>query len=906
MIGQTISHFRITEKLGAGGMGEVYRAEDTTLGRHVAIKVLPDIFSGDLERLARFEREAKLLASLNHPNIATIHGLEQQDGKRFLVMELVEGETLAQRIAKGPLPVDETLEVCRQITEGLESAHEKGIVHRDLKPANVKITPEGKVKVLDFGLAKAFQGEMAAADASHSPTLTDQMTRPGVILGTAAYMSPEQAKGKAVDKRADIWAFGCVLYECLAGKRSFEGETVTETLASILKGEPDWSSLPVDTPQSIRRLLRRCLEKDLKERLRDIADVRLEMREQLAESAATTPRARPFSLGWALSVGTTVLVIGILIGLGVMKYSKPEATAPSEVRSTIKLEPGYWLDGIRVMGGLQFPSRAAMALSSDGRFLVYSAIKENPAPQDKPRLYLRRLDQLEPKPIAGTDGAISPFLSPDDRWIGFWADRKLMKVSVEGGIPSPLCEVNSPYGYSWGSDNQIYFPLDYNTGLSRVSADGGKVETLTKSDRLKQEFSHRLPCVLPAGKGVLFTILDDGMDLKPRLAVMDPATRKWRVLMENAADGSYLGTGNLVFLRQGMLMAAPFDLDRLEVTGPPVPAIAGITQALNAGTVGYNTTAGQFRISASGSLVYVPGGIVPDMQNSLVWVDHQGRAESITSFKAPFDRPSLSPDAKWIAYRSVGMERLFWIYNLDRGTATKLTSEGNAASIDWTPDSRRVVFSLRKSGEANNLYWQSIDGSSQMERLTTSKNNQWTGCLSPDGQLLLFMELHPENGNDINLLNLRDRKVTPFLNSRFNESNPRFSPDGRWIVFVSDESGRYEVYIQPFSGSGGKTQISTEGGNSPLWSRDGKQLFYRRPTQVWVVDVQAGTAFSAGKPRLLFEQAGYSGSNWDISPDGKRFLMVKSEEIKPQPATEMILVQNWFEELKRLVPTGKK
>jgi hypothetical protein len=410
MIGTTLSHYRITEKLGAGGMGEVYRAEDTNLDRQVAIKVIPDIFSGDPERLARFEREAKLLASLNHPNIATVYGLEEAGGKRFLVLELVEGETLAQRIAKGPLPVDETLEVCRQIAEGLEAAHEKGVIHRDLKPANVKITPEGKVKVLDFGLAKAFQGEMATADASHSPTLTDQMTRPGVILGTAAYMSPEQTKGKAVDKRTDIWAFGCVLYECLAGTRSFEGETVTETLASILKGEPDWSALPEDTPQLIRRLLRRCLEKDLKKRLRDIGDAGMEIEEPVHGPAVTTT----VSTHWRLvaCVALAGLALGVAVTALMTRYRAPSGPT-SVVRTRISIDPAKQLPGGQ---GPNRPSRTSLAVTPDGKSLVFGGVGEK-----EPQLFLRALDNWDAVPIPGTEGGMDPFLSPDGQWVGFWA-----------------------------------------------------------------------------------------------------------------------------------------------------------------------------------------------------------------------------------------------------------------------------------------------------------------------------------------------------------------------------------------------------------------------------------------------------------------------------------------------------
>jgi serine/threonine-protein kinase len=918
MIGRALSHYKILEKLGAGGMGEVYRAEDLRLHRQVAVKLLPDVFAEDPERLARFEREAKLLAALSHSNIAAIYGLEEAEGKRFLVLELVEGETLAQRLGRGPLPVEEALEVCRQLAEGLEGAHEKSIVHRDLKPSNIKLTPEGKIKILDFGLARAFLDRSPVGVIADSPTITAEMTRPGVVLGTAAYMSPEQAKGKTVDKRADIWAFGCILFECLTGKTAFPGETITEMVAAILKSEPDWTQLPPDTPPFVRAVLRRCLQKDPGRRLHDIADARIEMQEETVPPAETVPVPVPQRLrpGLLIAACSMALVVGVLIGPVVMKYFKTSAssTSPHVMRSFIRLEPGHWLGGSGLSPYLRLyrPTRTEMAISSDGRFLVYSAIRENPGPQDNSRLYLRKFDQLEAHPIAGTEGGINPFLSPDGSWIGFWADGKLMKVPAEGGVPAILCDVSRPFGFSWGADNQIVFVQDRDSGLLRISADGGKPETLTVPDRSKEEFAHRLPHCLPAGKGILFTIKRHPWDLEPRVAALEPATRKWRVLLEDAADARYVATGHLAFLRRGTLMVVAFNTDRLEVTGQPVPAVANIEQALNTTTSLDDTAAGQFGISFSGSLVYASGGIIPDQENSLVWVDHKGKVEPIVSFKAPFFSTRLSPDGQWIAYSALGMEGHIWLHNLARGTATKLTSAGMAEWAQWTPDGRRLVFDWFETGVPN-IYWQPVDGSSPMERLTQSEYFQWPGSWAPDGETLAFVEEHPETGRDIYLLSVRDRRVTAFLDSRFFEGYPEFSPDGQWIAYVTDESGREEVYVQPFPGPGGKWQISNEGGSWPLWAPNGRQLFYRSAglgSRVLVVDVQTVSGFSASKPRLLFEQPGYVRGTpirtWDISPDGQRFLMAKLGESKRQPVTEIILVQDWFDELKRLVPAGKK
>jgi serine/threonine protein kinase len=901
MIGKTISHYRIIDKLGQGGMGEVYLAEDTNLNRRVAIKILPPAFSSDPEKLARFEREAKLLASLNHANIATIYGLEQTDGKRLLAMELVAGQTLAYRIARGPVPTDETLDVCCQIAEGLEAAHEKGIVHRDLKPSNVMVSAQGKVKILDFGLAKALAADPVDIDLTHSPTITEAMTRPGMVLGTAAYMSPEQAKGRPVDKRSDIWAFGCVLYECLTGRRAFQGETMTEVVASILKSEPEWSLLAANTPANLRSLLRRCLQKDPDRRLHDIADARIEMQEGVgppSETLPVPPQPRP----WRVVAGCTIaLVIGLLIGAVGMKYFRPASSPVSQsvVRTSVRLDPGQWLDGLRV-GESDQPSRTAMAISNNGRFIIYAAVKENPGLQDKSRLYMRRVDQLEAKSIPGTEGGTSPFLSPDDRWVGFWADGKLKRISVEAGIPAVLCNVSRPFGFAWSTDNQIIFAPEQGGGLLKIPAEGGKPEALTAPPA--SEFSHRLPNCLPDGKGILFTIMRHGWDLQPSVAVLEPGAGKWRILLEDAADARYIASGHLAFLRQGTLMLVPFDASRLEITGQPSPAIENIAQALNTGYTGTNTASGQFSISASGSLVFASGGILPDRENSLVWVDQQGNAEPIASFKAPFVAARLSPDGRRIAYQTLGKETQVWIYDLNRGTAARLTSEGLAARVTWTPDSRRVVFGWSKTA-ATNLYWQPADGSSPMERLATESKVQFPGSWSPDGEALAFVQ-GGESGLDVMIFRQRDRKIMPLLVSRFSETHPEFSPDGRWIAYVSDESGRAEVYVQPFPGPGGKGQISIDGGSQPLWSRNGRQLFYRNSNQVWVADVQTGSAFSAGKPRLVFERAGYGMIGpvtlWDISPDGRRFLMVKLGERKPKPVTEMILVQNWFEDLKRL------
>jgi len=902
-------HYEIIEKLGQGGMGEVYRALDKNLGRQVAIKILPEDLSTDLERLARFEREAKLLAVLNHPNIASIYGLEESAGRRLLVLELIDGETLKARLDRGALGVEEALATCRQVAEGLEAAHEKGIIHRDLKPGNIMITPEGKVKILDFGLAKTYMGESTGIDIANSPTITAQMTEPGVILGTAAYMSPEQARSRSVDKRADIWAFGCVFYECLTGKRAFQGETVSDTLAQILKGEPDWGVLPTNTPASIRSLIRRCLQKNSKERLHDIADARIEIGESLAYPTEMAEISRRLSSWWLFALSVGALLAGILIGLALRRPAQSKGVS-QVVTAVIKLEPGTWLEGRRSQRYFQRPSRTALAISRDGSFVVYSAIAENPEPQSKPQLYLRRTDQLSAKPISGTEGGICPFLSPDDRWVGFWAGGKLWKVAIEGGVPVFLCDVLRPFGASWGPDNSIVFPVKEDTGLFRISADGGKPEDLTTLNRVRNEYSHRLPHYLPDRRAVFFTLNKEIHDGHPGTAILKLDTLEWRELLEDAADARYLSSGYLVFLRQGTLMAVRFDADRLELKGQPYPVIADVMQEL-AGTSSYeNSAAGQYAVSDSGTMVYAAGKMISPFQDSLVWVDQKGDVQPAAPLKGPFLSVRLSPDGKRIAYTTLGNDMRVWIYDIERGTATRLTSEGTSGFIVWDPKGERLIFNWWRSGNFN-LFWQPADGSTPAERLTTSESLlQMPGSISPDGNTLIFVDQTLETGNDIALLDMQTRRVTPLLSSEASESTPALNPDGRWLAYASDETGRPEVYVVPVSGRGGKTQISSQGGADPLWAKDGRQLFFRNENKVLVADVLSEGGFSSGKPRLLFDQPGFTRSyaigTWDLSMDGLTFLMVKEEERKPQPVTELIFIQNWFEEVSRLVPGSKK
>jgi serine/threonine protein kinase len=885
-IGQTLSHFRILEKIAGGGMGVVYKAEDTRLHRNVALKFLPDEVSKNLQTLERFRREAQAASALNHPSIAAIYGLEQAEGKRFIVMELVEGESLAQRLSKGPMPIEEALGVCRQIAEGLEAAHEKGVIHRDLKPANVMITEGDKVKILDFGLAKALLGEMQSATASQSPTITEAMTQPGVILGTAAYMSPEQAKGKAVDKRADIWAFGCIMYECLTGKRVFEGETVTETLAAILKGEPDWQTLPATTPPNIRFVLRRCLEKDKSRRLRDAADVCIE----IEEAREPLQSAGLVEHGWAGWKGVVLLALAVLITAAITGIAvwmlKPISQGASFIGSfAITLPPGDKL------GDLTNPS---LALAPGGNGLVFVGVSADGIRQ----LFLRAMDSHEAKPIPGTENAARPFFSPDSQWLGFFSGGKLKKVSISGGTAQPLCDakISSGAGAIWGSDDTIYFSSGYS-GLRTIASSGGTPQVVTTLNRSKGEISHRSPQVLPGNKAVLFTVwTGPGYD-EHHLELLDLRSGERRILLQGADTGRYVPTGHLVYSRAEALMAVPFDLDRLEVTGAPVVLEEQVRDE-NQGA--------QFTVSDSGTLAYLQGSRRL-YERRLVWVNRKGMIEPLPAPVQPYQDPALSPDGCQVAL-GIGKETCgVWIYEFARATLTPLTplkSAGASQAPVWSPDGKRIVYRATRAG-FRNLFWKTTDGSGDEERLTTSPNTQDPGAWTPDGKWLAFL-----SGGDIWMLPIEgERKPTAFLRTPFSESQPRFSPDGRWVAYISNESGQSEIYVRPFPGPGGKFQISTGGGSSPLWSGDGRELFYRKGNKMMAVDIVTKPGFRPGSPQALFEgDFTFSGTgmvNYAYSSESQRFLMIQPTELG-LPDTQIQIVLNWFEELKRKFRSEKK
>ena len=776
--GTRLGPYAITAQIGEGGMGEVYRATDTKLKRDVAVKVLPSHVAADPERLARFQREAEVLASLNHPNIAAIYGLEEADQTKALVMELVEGPTLADRIAQGAIPVDEALPIAKQIAEALEAAHEQGIIHRDLKPANIKLRPDGVVKVLDFGLAKALEPTGAMSPGmSQAPTITTPaMTQAGMILGTAAYMSPEQARGKPVDRRADIWAFGAVLFEMLSGRRAFEDEDVSMTLSKVLQREPDFDVLPAVVPSHVRQTLRLCLRKPLKERVPDIGAVRLALEgafetggSQATESVAMTQPAV-----WRRPVPVALLT-AMVIGLAMWALMRPAQEPPVPVtRFPIPLAAGdAFFNAVRVL-----------ALSPTGTHVAYTVLTG---------LVLRPLDQLETQPIPGTLGAVDPFFSPDGQQIGFWADGQLKRVSVSGGAPVAVAEAATTWGASWGADDMILYGQG-EEGIWRVPGTGGAPERVIPVE--DGEFAHG-PQLLPGGEWVLFTWRPAGVTSwdQAQIVVQSLATNERVVLIDGGRDARYLPTGHLVYGLNNVLLAVPFDPETRQVRGGAVPLVedvAGIAVA-SAGVM-------QFSVAASGSLVYVSGALSlggAGAQRTLVWVDRQGQEEPLGAPARAYNYPRLSPDGTRVALDLWDQEDDIWIWDLRRETLTRLTFEPGFNRFPvWARDSTRVVFS---SGAPLNLHWKAADGTAAVERLTESASNQFGHSFSPDGESLVISETEGGTGQDVRVLSRAgDRGVETLVATQFEEWNGELSPDGRWLAYQSDQSGRYEVYVRPF------------------------------------------------------------------------------------------------------------
>ena len=869
---QSIAHYRIISKLGEGGMGEVWRATDTKLNREIAIKVLPQAVAADPDRLVRFTREAQVLASLNHPNIAAIYGVEE----RALIMELVEGSTLAERIAQGPVPLEESILIAKQLAEALEYAHDRGVIHRDLKPANIKITPEGRVKVLDFGLAKALSNEPATLDPKSSPTITMRATLAGTIMGTAAYMSPEQARGQTVDRRADIWAFGVVLYEMLTGGQLFRGSTVSDTLTDVLRGDLDLSEIPA----GIRPVMERCLQRDPRLRWRSIGDVFVMLEEGAPAAPATpVPRLRRRVTPW--------IVTGLALALGGAGWWR--ATRPVDhplTRLSVDLGPEA------------LPSvNLTAAISPDGRRLVYRAR----GPDGKPHLAMRLLDQALPTLLPGTENGSDPFFSPDSQSIGFFAGLQLKTMSVQGGSPVTLWSAQGTApGGSWGSDGDIITATGSNLPLSRIPSAGGTARPLTKLG--PHENSHRWPQVLPGGKAALFTA-------SPSSSVLDRAdieavwlkTGQTKIVQRGGYYGRYLPSGHLLYIHQGTLFAVRFDPEKLEVQGSPVPLLADV--AANPVTAG-----GQFDFSRTGTFVYAAGKSAAENWR-VSWLDSSGRMQPLMATPGAYTMPHLSPDGHKLAF--VGSSADIYVYDLERDVTIRLTFTGESNWPVWAPDGRHIAFS-----SGSGLFWKRSDGSGDAQLLLENSNNVRAWSCSPSGRLAYF-----ERGSETNFdiwtlpLDLTDPdhpkpgKPEAFLRTPAAESIPRFSPDGRWIAYRSIETNTSEIYVRPFPPAGeAKWQISTGGGLYPVWSNNGRELFYEAAdNRIMVVDYTVeGGSFVPGKPRQWSEkQLFYTGtSNLDLAPDGKRFVVFSPVE----PASgetgsvHVTVLFNFFDELKRKIP----
>jgi len=890
--GQSLLHYRLAEKIGEGGMGVVWKAFDTTLNRQVAVKILPDLLAHDPDRLARFEREARLLASLNHPNIAAIYGLHESGGVRFLAMELVAGENLDQKVKAGPLPLEETMRIAMQVAEGLEAAHENGVVHRDLKPANIQVTDGGQVKILDFGLAKALSGDPASSSplSSLSPTLTSAGTRAGVILGTAAYMSPEQAKGKAIDRRTDIWAFGAVIYEMLTGKRLFDGETISEMIAAVLKTDPDWGTLPPRTPAALRRLMQRCLERDPRHRLRDIGDARVALEEIMsgrAEEPAAAPAATPAAAGRTILYVCAAAVVAAAVTAAAIHFMKPPAPAPQPIRLEAVVTGDQPL--LQVQG-------SAAALSSDGRYLAY--VIGTASDVSATRLYLRHLGRFEDSALAGTDGGYNPFFSPDGQWIGFVTPQALKKVSISGGTPLVLCPVALSRGATWGESGAIVFAPNPASGLMQLPAAGGTPVELTKLG--EGETSHRWPQFLPGGEKVLFTSYGSGDRNAGHVEAVDVKTGKRTVIHQGGTYARYAASGHLLYLNNKTLFAAPFDIATLKMTTLPAPVLQDINVNVEGG--------GQYDVSANGTIVFLTGQAT-GARNALVWADRQGRTTPVTPTKREYQTPPrLSPDGRRVAVVILAEGNAdIWILDLERDTQTRLTfDEGRDLYPVWSPDGQYVYFTTNRAGKWSILR-KRADGTGAEESMFESEKEVDVYGASPDGRFIGYHDLTASG--DLYLLPLEgDRTPHPLFTSAASDGDITFSPDGKWVAYDSDESGRWEVYVRPVSGEGGKWQVSAQGGEFARWSKAGTALFYQeRGKGIWTVPVKtAGGSFEVGRPEKLFDFAPGIQPDWDIAPDGSRFLMVQSELATVAGGRNMVkIVFNWFEDLKALLATPR-
>ena len=886
VIGQRIGPYDVVAKLGEGGMGEVYRGRDTKLGRDVALKVLPASLAGDADRLARFRREAQVLAALNHPNIAHIHGFEDSGDVHALVMELVEGPTLAERIGSGPMAPADALPIARQIAEAMDAAHEQGIIHRDLKPANIKVREDGTVKVLDFGLAKAVTGDPSGApsgDAMNSPTLTARATQLGVILGTAAYMSPEQAKGRPVDRRADIWSFGVILFEMLTGRRGYEADDISETLAAVLTREVDWTALPGSTPRQLQSLVRDCLARDPKQRLRDIGEARRVL-DRLIEGKAediapgqTETSTRPSSrLPWVMAAAA--LVVAAMAGVAALR---PDPVLPAPIVRAETLLKDF---------------SAFVAMSPDGTRVAYTVAGGS----NTSFLALRNLDQFEAKPIPGTDGGGWPIFSPDGQWLAYGdvAGPTLRKIPLTGGTASKLAEGSFTNGVTWGVDDTIVF--SGSKGLMKVPAAGGTEAALTTVDEGKNEFAHRRPQFLPGGTHLLFTVHTKG-DVTPQFAILDLRAGTYRTVAPGGINGRYLTTGHLVYVRGGTLFALPFDLASQSVTGLEVPVVEGVSQVGPDGTADYAA-------SDTGVLVYFASGSLSD-GTTLAWADRTGKTTPLPGQPTRlWGTGRLSPNGRMLANAITDAKgtRDMWILDVERGTATRVTFGGGPNDFPaWTRDSRQIYFAGQQDGKPG-IFRAPVDGSARPQLVLNTPAPGRITDVSPDGRHLIYSM--PVNGvMRLMLVEVDARGAAgeprPLHDASGLELQAQFSPDGQRVAYVSQESGAFEVYVRAFPAGGARVQVSTDGGSAPRWSPDGRDLLYwagTPTTRLMSVAIPADGGTRLAAPTLVFQTL--VGTTWDVTPSKDRFLIELSTRAD---GTRLAIVTNWFEELRRRVQPKK-
>ena len=868
--GTRLGPYEIAGPIGAGGMGEVYRARDTRLNRDVAIKVLPAVFGSDPERLARFEREAQVLASLNHTHIAQIYGIEAQGTAHALVMELVEGEDLAQRIARGPVPLDDAISIAKQLIDALEAAHERGIIHRDLKPANIKVRDDGTVKVLDFGLAKALDPVGGSgAQLMNSPTLTSPATQMGVILGTASYMSPEQAKGKAVDARADIWAFGIVLFEMLAGRAPFSGESTTEVLGAVVLTEVDWSLLPPATPGRVRELLRRCLAKDPRQRLRDIGDARFELT-PAGETAAPPAARRPgwwraaamFALGAVLAGGTTWLI------------ARERTASPPRTKHF----------AVTALTPLTFDPYQALALAPDGSALVF----RGRGADGVDRIFIRNFETQELRPIDGTSGGRLPFFSADGLWIGFFAGGELKKVAVGGGSPQTIASARNPMGGTWMDDGSIVFIGDLTVGVQRVSSSGGAPETVLPISATVNSVAS--PWALPGSQAVL--LLMRGNQARHDVVALSLKDRKIHPVATDAYSPVWVPTGHVIFHQGESLVAVPLDRNTLEVTGAAFPVASGVGTRLS-----YQTRL--FAVSGDGTLVYSPKSTAEDAGWALMSVNRNGQRTRITALDRPSDSPRLSPDGTRVAFRTPAPNCDVWVHDLQRGTTMRITKEGDNHGIVWRPDGERILVA-RVASRGTEILSLAADGTGDAESVATFSFESGAVPTSLAGNVLLVQDRFTQSsGMDIASIPVMGGKPVPVVNSAFDEAGAVLSPDAKLIAYVSNESGRNEVYLRSFAGQGQRVQVSTAGGTEPAWSPKGDELFFRNGRDLIAVSTAGG---KPARAQVLFssdEAFGFGAlvANYDVARDGKSFLTMTGRQWKD---AEVAVVLNWFSGWKQL------